>query len=93
MDKEEIIAEIRSLHSSFSEAKKSNDALMEKFDKRMEEVEHSLFGHEVDSKIGVAERVRNLEDNWAKLTFGASALTLIVLEGGKSLFTHLFGFK
>lgn len=93
MENEDLLAEIKNLRFSFDEAKKSNDVLISKFDQRLEEMEHVVIGHEASGKIGISERVRRLEDNWGKVTFGASAITLLILESGKSLFAYLLGFK
>ncbi len=93
MDKDEILAEIKNLRFAFDESKKSNDAMIGKFDERLEAMEHVVLGNEANGKIGLSEKVRRLEDNWAKLTFGASAITLVVLESGKSLLSYLLGLK
>jgi len=50
---------------------------------RAKKLEHSVFGCEESGHIGVCERLRRLERNWATLTAGAVLLMTLGIEGLK----------
>ena len=50
---------------------------------RTKKLEHSVFGCEESGHIGVCERLRRLERNWATLTAGAVLLVTLGIEGVK----------
>jgi hypothetical protein len=56
------------------------DELKVQFNGRMKKVEHTAFGDEEAGKIGLAEKVRFLENGWAKLTTGAVIVVTIFIE-------------
>jgi hypothetical protein len=75
--------EIRGLRDENGRLGRKLDELQEQMHGRTRKLEHTIFGNEEETKIGLAEKVRYLESGWAKLTTGAVLLITLVIEGLK----------